>query len=60
VPKGQRPDYDVFVSRKGDDDKNFYTKIGAAWKVAADGISVKLQALPVDGSIVLFPPKADE
>jgi hypothetical protein len=51
-----RPDYDVFVSQKNGD-KNFYTKVGAAWNVAKDGISIKLQALPLDGNLVLFPPK---
>lgn len=55
----KRPDYEVFVSQKGKDEKNFYTKVGAAWNVAADGISIKLQALPLDGNLVLFPPKED-
>ncbi|MBR1146692.1 hypothetical protein [Bradyrhizobium sp. AUGA SZCCT0431] len=56
---GRRPDYTVSVSRKNGD-KNFYTQIGSAWKVAKDGISIELQALPVadaDGKTkcVLFP-----
>lgn len=55
---GKRPDYDVFVSRP-DGDKNFYTKVGAAWNVAKEGISISLQALPMDGKLVLFPPKDD-
>lgn len=58
MAKGQRPDYEVFVSQKTGD-KNFYTKVGAAWKVAADGISIKLQALPLDGNLVLFLPRED-
>lgn len=56
MTKGQRPDYDVFISQKNGD-KNYYTRVGAAWNVSNDGISIKLQALPVDGSLVLFPPK---
>lgn len=56
---GQRPDYEVFVSTKNGD-KNFYHKVGAAWCVAADGISIKLYALPVAGELVLFPPKSDD
>lgn len=57
---GKKPDYDVFVSREiadsnGGDDKNFYTKVGAAWHVAKNGISVVLEALPKDGKLVLFP-----
>ena len=54
---GKRPDYNVYVSRKGNDDKNHYTQVGSAWNVDKGGISVKLNALPVDGSLVLFPPK---
>ena len=30
-----------------------------AWNVASDGISIKLTALPLDGSLVLFPPKGE-
>jgi hypothetical protein len=56
---GKKPDYEVFISQKNGD-KNYYTKIGAAWNVAKDGISVKLTALPLDGSLVLFPPKEGE
>jgi hypothetical protein len=58
MAKGQRPDYEVFISQKNGD-KNYYTKVGAAWNVASDGISIKLQALPLDGSLVLFRPKDD-
>ncbi len=57
MANGKRPDYEVFISQKGKDDKNFYTKVGAAWNVSKDGISIKLNALPLDGSLVLFPPK---
>lgn len=55
----KRPDYEVFVSQKNGD-KNFYTKVGAAWSVSNDGISIKLHALPLDGSLVLFPPRERE
>jgi hypothetical protein len=58
MAKGQRPDFEVFISQKNGD-KNYYTKIGAAWNVASDGISIKLTALPLDGSLVLFPPKEE-
>ncbi len=56
MAKGDKPDFGVFVSRKNGDD-NFYTRVGSAWNVDKDGISIKLDALPVDGSLVLFPPK---
>ena len=35
MPKGQKQDYEVFISQKGADDKNHYTKVGAAWNVAS-------------------------
>ena len=57
---GKTPDYHVFVSRKGSDDKTHYSRVGAAWNVASDGISIKLDALPTDGSLVLFPPKEED
>lgn len=58
---GRKPDYEVFVSeKKGDDTKTFFTRVGAAWNVGNDGISIKLRALPIDGNLVLFPPKTDE
>jgi hypothetical protein len=51
----RKPDYDVFVSEKNGD-KTFYTKIGAAWKVGSDGVSIKLKPnLAVSGECVLFP-----
>lgn len=56
----KKPDYHVFVSRKGSDEKNYYTRVGAAWAVSNDGISIKLDALPVDGSLILFPPKPED
>jgi hypothetical protein len=33
MAQGQRPQYDVFVSREIEARKNFYTKIGSAWNV---------------------------
>ena len=52
----KRPDYHVFVSEKNGG-STFYTRVGAAWLVAKEGISIKLQALPLTGELVLFPPK---
>lgn len=54
MAKGQKPDYSVSVSNESGG-KTHYTTIGAAWNVAKDGISIKLQALPIDGNLVLFP-----
>jgi len=55
MAQGQRPQYDVFVSREIEAGKNFYTKIGSAWNVSKDGISITIDATPVDGRMVLFP-----
>lgn len=53
----KKPDYEVFVSQKRGD-KNWYTKVGAAWSVASDGISIELvPGLAISGKMVLFPPK---
>ncbi len=56
---GRKPDFRAFVSRKNGD-KTYYNEIGVAWHVGSDGISIKLHALPTDGELVLFPPKADD
>jgi len=59
MAQGRKPDFDVFVSKEREGDKPFYTRVGGAWSVAKDGISIELQALPVDGRLVLFPRKDD-
>lgn len=59
MAKGDKPDFDVFVSEK-QGDKNWYTRVGAAWNVDKDGISIKLRALPLDGNLVLFPHRESE
>lgn len=41
------------------DSKSYYTKIGAAWATKNGGYSIRLNALPIDGKLVLFPPKED-
>ena len=46
------------VKREGQDD--FWIAIGGAWMHRdGDGYNVILQALPIDGKIVLHPPKVD-
>ena len=55
----ERPQY-VFVSREVEGGKNFYTKIGSAWNVAKEGISITLDATPVDGRMVRFPVKKED
>lgn len=59
MANGSKPDYAVYVTRERENDKPFYTRVGSAWKVAKDGISIALEAVPVDGKLVMFPPKED-
>jgi hypothetical protein len=58
MSEGKKPEYEVFISQKNGD-KSYYTRIGAGWEVAKGGISIKLTALPIDGSLVLFPRKGE-
>ena len=55
----KKPDLHAFVVT-GTKDKPFYTKIGAAWANRIGGYGLRLDALPVNGEIVLFPPKAKD
>ena len=55
----KRPDLNAYVVT-GTAEKPFYTKIGAAWKNKLGGYGIRLDALPVGGEIVLFPPKKEE
>ena len=50
------PELFVYVTRNAGD-KSFFTKVGAAWANTKGGFSVKLEALPVNGELVLLPPK---
>lgn len=54
MPRGKKPDYKVVVGRENGD-KTFWTEIGSGWSVSKGGISIQLNALPVDGKAVLFP-----
>ena len=55
----QQPSYQAYtvVKREGQDD--FWLNIGAAFMHQdGDGYNIMLQALPINGKIVLRPPKA--
>jgi hypothetical protein len=42
--------------REGKDGKNYSTRVGAGWiHRKGGGINVQLEAVPLDGRIVLFP-----
>lgn len=56
---GNTPDlYAYAVSKEAD--KPHYTRIGAAWANAKGGYGVRLNALPVNNEIVLFPPREND
>jgi hypothetical protein len=59
MAQGRKPDFNVYVTREGGDGKNHYRQIGVAWSVANGGISIKLDALPVNGEAVMFPPREE-
>lgn len=45
----------------GEGKQAFWTRIGSAWPHQhGEGFSIELNALPVQGRIVLMPPKADD
>jgi hypothetical protein len=51
--------YTVKNRRKGQ--SAIWTRIGAAWPHSeGEGLSIELEALPLDGRVVLIPPKPDE
>ncbi len=48
------------VKDRGEDQKPFWTRIGAAWPHEnGSGFTIQLDAIPVDGRIVLTEPKPD-
>ncbi|MCP5048128.1 MAG: hypothetical protein GY940_13230 [bacterium] len=57
--ENKKPDLYAYVVT-GTQANPFFTKIGAAWKNKKDGYGLRLDALPVGGEIVLFPPKEPE
>lgn len=59
MAQGNSLDYFIYVSRKNGE-KTYYTRIGSAWNVSNDGVSLKFDALPVNGECVLFPPRDQE
>ena len=49
------------VKDRGEGQKAIWTRIGAAWPHGSgNGLSIQLDALPLDSRIVLTEPKADE
>ena len=57
-----KPAYVAMTPREykdGDTQKTYWIEIGAAWPTkSGEGFNVTLNALPVNGTFSLFPPKA--
>jgi hypothetical protein len=57
--QSKKPDLVAYqVSQVGD--KAYYHRIGAAWSNSKGGAKVKLEAFPVNGEILLMPPRERE
>jgi len=57
----KKPAFEAFTIREGSKGKSYFTKVGAAWPTkTGNGVMLYLEALPVDGKLVLMPPKAKE
>lgn len=58
---GQQPSYTAFTVVKREGAEDFWLNIGAAFMHQdGDGYNVVLQALPINGKIVLRLPKTDD
>jgi len=49
------------VKDRGEGKKGIWTRIGAAWPTKdGKGLSIQLDALPLDGRLILIEPKPDD
>jgi len=51
--KPRLPSHIAYSVEEGGDDKNHWHKIGAAWPTKEGGLSLHLNALPINGRIAL-------
>jgi len=51
--KPKLPSHIAYSVEEGKDEKNHWQKIGAAWPTKGGGLSLKLNAIPIDGRIAL-------
>jgi len=60
MPVNQKPSFTAYtVHKRGEGQDDFWLAIGAAFMHQnGDGYNIVLQALPLDGKIVLRPPKS--
>ena len=57
---GRKPAYHAYQVRDGSNGKSYWNRVGAAWPNRAGGFTLQLESIPLDGRIVLQPPKASE
>jgi len=56
----KKPAFEAFTVRESKG-KSYFTKVGSGWPTKhGSGITVYLDALPVNGKLVLMPPKAKQ
>ncbi len=51
--KNNQPSHIAYTVKDGKDNQSHWTKIGAAWPAKDDGITLKLDAFPRDGTVQL-------
>jgi hypothetical protein len=57
----KKPTLIAYSVKDREGQKAIWTRIGAAWPHGTgNGLSIQLDALPIDGRIVLTEPKADD
>ena len=53
----RKPDLIAYTVRKSGE-REFFTRIGAAWSNSeGKGFSLRLDAMPLDGQVLVLPPK---
>ena len=51
--KPKLPSHIAYSVEAGKDDKSHWHKVGAAWPAKDGGLSLKLNAMPIDGRVML-------
>lgn len=57
--KSRSPDL-IAYSVTETDAKSYFNRVGAAWENSKGGYGVRLDALPVNGELVLLPPRDED
>jgi hypothetical protein len=59
--KTNKPTHEVFQVMEISEGKSYWNRIGAAWlHEDGEGLNVTLNAIPLDGRIIIRTPKSDE